>query len=607
VTPPFARKFAPIVLLAIAAAAPAYVMGVVARQTIDVVEAKGLLPRWDLATHLGHGWLDYHLLATGQIPRLLWDLWQQGYWPPALSIYQVPFYLLLGADRTAGLWSSPVAFVLTGVAGAALLWRTWGSRGVLPASLFLALLVSSPFLLAYASVTMTEMLGACAQVLVLVAYSRCREAPGLRTARWFALSLTLLFFTKYNYFLLLAVPLVIHEWLERTSGLTAGSRAGHLCGRVRRVLSSPVGAFVAVYLVAVLIVVRTGGFEFHAFGQRVSVRSVGNSGLFVLYVLLARLWYLHRRGRIDWDRLTGLDVRVRPLLVWFVVPVTIWLASPHPNHLRDFAGLVINHPMGEPSFGVGLTAYLDALRKSYFYSVWVAVGVVMLFGLAARAYPRQPAVMRLLILTVPLQFVAVALHQTRFPRFLLQTVVLLCLAAAGEVGRHVGGSTTRRVFAALAAVAVLAAGAAAARIVVTQERFQVLAFEHYTDSQALRDALRAIREELGPGDRLAVVGHSNELSPALFRWELGPPSGVPSFPSEIGGAGALSLSLATKVLLLEPLESAVEPLDVTSYYAAQRQAVLERVDRGEFVLRRRIPLADMHVSMRLYERDEVVR
>ena len=89
----------------IAAAALADVMVVVAHHTIDIVQARRLLPRWDLATHLEHGWLDYHLLATGQIHRLFWDLWLQGYWPPMLSIFQVPFYLVLG-QGIASVWEA---------------------------------------------------------------------------------------------------------------------------------------------------------------------------------------------------------------------------------------------------------------------------------------------------------------------------------------------------------------------------------------------------------------------------------------------------------------------------------------------------------------------
>lgn len=590
------------VLLTVAAAVLAYVAHVVAQHTIEIVVARRLMPRWDLATHLGYGWLDYHLLATGQIPRLLWDLWLQGYWPPMLSIYQVPFYLVLGGGMACGLWSGLVAFILAGLTGSALLWRQWKHGAVLPASLFLALLISSPFLLAYASVPMTEVLGALAQLLVLLAYVRYRHGPSPRAARLFAASLIALFFTKYNYFFLLVAPLVLHEWLERTSGWNAARRLTGLWRWTWRVLSTPTGAFVGLYVAGLLIIVRTGGFDFQLLGQRISVHTIGNTGHVVLYLLLGRLWYLHRRDRIDWVRLTSADPRIRPLLLWFAAPVTIWLASPYPNHIRDFSNLVFNRPLGESTVGAGIATYFDALRTTYFYNEWLLACVVVAFGVATVRYRQQPPLMQWLILAVPLQFAAIAFHQTRFPRFLVLTVVLLCLAASSEVGRWFAGSGRGRLAASLLAPLVVASGVVAARDVVTQARFRAVAFENYTDNDALRAALDSIRAELNAGDRLAIVGQSNELSPGLFRWELGPPSGMPCFPFEVGGAKGTDLALATRVLLIVPLGPDFAPLDVTSYYLAQRRAVLERVDRGALVFRREVPVPDMHVALRLYDR-----
>src|SRR5580765_3544633 len=205
-------------LLALAAAVLAFVAHAVDQQTIEIVATRRLLPRWDLATHLDSGWMDYHLLVTGQLHRLFWDFWLQGYWPPVLSIYQIPFYVLLGGGITSGLRSALTAFVLTGLVGTAVMWREWKHAALLPASVFPALLMSSPYLLAYASVTMTETLGALVQLVVLFSYLHHRRDPSPRTARLFAVALTVLFFTKYNYFFLIAVPLAVHEWLERTAG-----------------------------------------------------------------------------------------------------------------------------------------------------------------------------------------------------------------------------------------------------------------------------------------------------------------------------------------------------------------------------------------------------
>ena len=584
-------------------ATAACVMQFVARHTIEVVAARRLLPRWDLATHLGHGWLDYHLLATGQLHRLVWDLWQQGYWPPGLSVYQVPFYVVLGGDMTSGLWSSPVAFVLVAATGAVVLLRQWrGGGGVVAASVFAALLISSPYLLAYASVTMTEMLGALAQLLVLGCYQAWRQRPGEGTARRFAIALTALFFVKYNYFLMLGGPLAIHVWLERTAGQSPLRRLAGAWSAAGRILTSPTGVFVVLYLAALGLILWTGGFQFHLVGQRVSVRSIGNSGHVVLYLLLFRLWYLHRRGRIDWPRLISADPLVRPLLVWFVLPVTVWLASPHPNHLRDFANLVVNRPLGEPTVESGMAAYFDALRSAYFYSDWILLPVTGAFAVAAWRYREQPPLMQSLVLAVPLQFAAIGLHQTRFPRFLLLTVVLLCLAAAGEIGRWCARFGAARAAAVLVAPAVLVMGVLAARRVVTEPRFRSVAFEHYTDSEPLSAALAGIRDELHAGDRLLIVGESNELSPALFRWELGPPSGVSCFPYPVGGSGRLDPALATRVLLLVPLDPGAAPLDASKADPARLRAIHDDVERGGLVLRREFTLPDMRVALRLYAR-----
>ena len=589
-------------LLIAATAAAAYVMRFVGLHTIEVVRARHLMPQWDLATHLGHGWVDYHLLATGRIPAFLWDLWLQGYWPPGLSLYQVPFYLLLGGSMASGLWSTPPAFVLIALTGSALLWRQWRDGALLPASLFLALLMSSPFLLAYATVTMTEMLGALAQVLVVFCYLGYRQSPGPRTARLFAVSLTVLFFVKYNYFLLLAVPLVVFEWLERTAGWGPSQRITGLARWTRRVLASPGGLALALFIAGVLIIVRTGGFQFQILGQRVSVRSIGNAGHVVLYILLARLAFLHWRGRIDWGRLTSADPRIRPLLLWFGVPVTIWLASPYPNHLRDFFNLVINTPQGEPTVGTGVAAYLQAFRTAYFYADWTLAFVGIAFAVAAVQYRKQPPAMQFLILAVPLQLAAIVFHQTRYPRFLLLTVVLLCLVAASEAGRWLAGRRAGRLAGGVLAPVVLAFGVVAARHVVAEERFRVLAFELYTDSGALRSALDAIRGEVRAGDRLLIVGQSNELSPALFRWELGPPAGVPCFPFSIAGAARLEPALATLVLVVGALGADYAPIGVENFNPGRVRGVGEEIERGTLVLRGQFPIDDMQTVLRLYRR-----
>jgi lysylphosphatidylglycerol synthetase-like protein (DUF2156 family) len=171
-----------------ALAVSGYVATLVSRQAIDVVVARRLLPRWDLAAHLAFGWVDAFYLKTLQWHRLLWDLWLQGYWPPGPSLFLMPFYLVLGGDMASGLRSSLVAFILMVLAGTALLCLQWSRAAWLPAALFLLFVMRSPFYLAYSSVAMTEMLGALAQLFVLVCHARYEQQRSHSAARLFAAS-----------------------------------------------------------------------------------------------------------------------------------------------------------------------------------------------------------------------------------------------------------------------------------------------------------------------------------------------------------------------------------------------------------------------------------
>jgi len=54
----WSRRVVFVALVTIAAAVLLYVVRLVDRHTIHIVSSQRLLPRWDLATHLNHGWED---------------------------------------------------------------------------------------------------------------------------------------------------------------------------------------------------------------------------------------------------------------------------------------------------------------------------------------------------------------------------------------------------------------------------------------------------------------------------------------------------------------------------------------------------------------------
>ncbi len=587
------------VLLSAVALVACYVATLVAGQTIAVVAFRRLLPRWDLAAHLAAGWTDAFYLRTLQLPRLLWDLWLQGYWPPVHSLFQAPFYLALGSDMTSGLKSSLVAYVLAVVAGAALLCLQWARGAWLPAALFVLFAVTSPFYLAYASVTMTEMLGVLTQLCVLVGHLRYEQHRSAATARLFAISLAVLFFTKYNYFFLLAIPMLAHEYLRRTAGWTLGARVTGAWRAARLWLGTSIGALATAYLLGALVVIWTGGFAFSVFARRVTVTTIGNSGYVALYLLLGRVWFLQRQGRIDWQRLFAIDPRVRPLLLWLVVPVTVWLASPYPNHMKDVANLVVNAPLGAPSASSALVSYGAAIRTDYFADAWLMAAAVVGFAAAALRFRAQPPLMQLLILAALMQFAMVLGHHTRFSRFLALPVALVWLVSASELGTAVWRRS--HLLAALAAPVVIGYALVTAHAVVAGEPFRRLAFENYLDSPALDKALASLRAEIGPGDRVAILGRSDALSPALFKWQLGPPAGESSFPLDIvKDVDVALIDTATCVLLIAPASADLSSPEITSEFPRHVARLQPHLDAGTFILARELPVNDLQVTLQFY-------
>ncbi len=554
----------------------------------------GLLPRWDLAAHLLNGWTTYDHVANGDLVRFLWDIWSQGYWPPGQSLFQLPFYAAASGSISGGLHSSTAAFAMTAIGSVVLLGHIAGHRAWLPAALTVALMSTSPFFLAYATVAMSEMLGALAQMIVLVCYARYERTRDAAATRWLAVSLSLLFFTKYNYFILLAVPLAWHVFLVETADTPARARLRAVQPAAAAWCSTARGAATVGYLLLVVAILSVGGFSMSVGEHRIAFRTVGYSLHPLLYAWLAYAWYTHRQDRWDLKRLAATDPRLPPLILWFVVPVTVWLASPFPNHIKDLVYLVVNIPMGPQSTHLGLAAYLNAIRTDYFAHPVVFVAALGTFLSAAGRYRSQPPLIRLLIATAALQFAMVTAHHTRDARFLLLAMPPFWIVVAHEFGGWL--ARLQPSFAATAAVVTLGASVAGAHVVISAPAFRRLAVEHYVGSAALADALSAIRAMVPREGDVAVIGRRDTVSPSLVKWQLGPPSGQRRFPLEIAREADLSrVATAAMVVLIEPSE-------VSTIGATER--VKAHVDAGTLTPSRTFRVADIGVTIRVFLRTD---
>jgi hypothetical protein len=589
-----------VVAMLVALPVLAHTAALVAGVTIASLSWRPLLPRWDHAGHLLAGWTDAYYVTTLQPVRLLWDLWGQGYWPPGHALFQLPFFALGGGHAAAGPLSSLTAFVLLGLTAAATVVIDRPRRPWPAAALVVLFVATSPFVLAYASVAMMEMLGLLVHAVALLGYVWYDRRRSPAAARGFALSLTAVFFVKYNYLVLLAVPLLAHEYLQRTSGLSGAARLQQLRGFVRSLVAEPIVVFVGVYLCAAVAIELTGGFAFDLGGRRVAVRTIGYSAHPVLYAVLLRLWYLQRHGRLDWHRLVARDPRIRPLLVYFVLPVTVWLASPYPNHIKDVVNLLINTPLGPPTAALGLRAYLDAIAIDYFAASWLLTLALVGLVAAIATWRSQTSLMRLCVLAAIVEFAMVAAHPTRDPRFLATALLPLWLASSGGLGAWI--ERAGRAASIAAAVVVVGVVVALSRAVVAGAPFQRLAFEHYVESGELREALADLGR-LTASHEVAVLGRSDALSPALFRWYLGPPAGHAAFPVEVYRvADEPWLDRVDMVVLAAPLDDRTGPDELRGPHARHTAWLEPRLRRGALVEEHQWEIRDLGARLILFRR-----
>ncbi len=352
------------------------------------------------------------------------------------------------------------------------------------------------------------------------------------------------------------------------------------------------GRVTATYLLTVVAILAAGGLSVPIANQRIAFRTVGYSLHPLLYGWIAYAWHTHRQGRWDIKRLAAEDPRLRPFLLWFVLPVTVWLASPHPNHIKDLVYLVINIPMGPDSTQLGLAAYLTAVRADYFAHPAVFVVAVGVFLSAAARYRRQPPLVQLLILTAALQFAMVTAHHTRDPRFLLLAMPPFWIVSTHELSGWLARRQPR--VAMTAAVVIMCAAVGGAYAVTSAPTFRRLAAEHYVASAALTAAFSELRAMIPPEGDVAVIGRRDTVSPSLVKWQLGPPSGQRRFPHEITREADLPrLDTAAMVIV-------VEPSDVPVVNATTRVKAL--VEAGTLVPSRAFAIADLAVSIQVFLR-----
>lgn len=376
-------------------------------------------------------------------------------WPPLHGLCAAVVLAVGGIDYRLAVLPSLVGWIATAVFGFLLARRCSASSGNVAGVIAVAMILASPAVRAYALDIMLESLGAALTLAALYYYSVARETPTLRTWRWFALTLTFLFFEKYNYWLLVVLALSAAELLHLTARTSA--RVWHFFTAIdwkralRREVRQPLTwLFVVIALTALAIfIIQPGPLSLG--GKRVSLYPPNN----LVTVAYAALFFRLLRIGKPWH--IGQPV-LRQLLTWHCLPLAVSFLL--PRRLSTFIWFLGPLNRGEQSpapIGEVVRSFLDALVNDYHPAEWAAAAAVVFFVWALCTFRRMRPAGRALILLVLISAALTLTHPNHKSRFLHSWLpALWIVGAAGLVNSLALAGRAGRPLAVTAAIAIAA-------------------------------------------------------------------------------------------------------------------------------------------------------
>ncbi len=270
------------------------------------------------------------------------------------------------------------------------------------------LVLASPAHRAYATDVMLESSGACLSLAVLYFYLLHSERDSRRSAITLALVWTVLFFLKYNYWLLVTFAILASEAWHRRTAILAATRETlrHPLRWLARAPFNPVLIISAALFGLALYVMKTGPLEFHAAGRTIGInRPHGVAHIaWVFFCVQLILWWRRtgRRWADTWtpgDRTIVLGTAI-PIAIWFLIPKRLgwflWFLSPQNTDQK------VEHYV--PFYG--LSYYWKAMTDDYLGSQSLLIVIVALsaIGLLGAFRGRNAAIFAFLIISALLTF-----------------------------------------------------------------------------------------------------------------------------------------------------------------------------------------------------------
>ncbi len=351
-------------------------------------------PRWHWTglDHDRNGHYEYGLnmglaLREGNLPQFFDHLERGKVWPPVHGLLVAAVVAAAGPDYRLAVLPSLAGWIMTVVFGCLAARRLLPSPGggILAMALTATFIAASPAYRIYATDVMLESLGAGLTMLTLYLYLRMVQTPGVRwqyTA--LAVTMTVLFFEKYNYWVLVVLALLgdqfICEW-PRNLGWLRTMGNWPWCAWLKRQWYEPLNYLFAGLAGAVIALQMHGPASIELLGRQVSLyppENLTTAAYAIFFIRVLRDMSKRRQAVMAW-----LGVPGRRLLWGLAAPIAVSFLL--PQRLSTFLWYMGSQNKGGPTslpLDEAVGFYVQSLIHEYHTAAWCLVLVVVLASVA---------------------------------------------------------------------------------------------------------------------------------------------------------------------------------------------------------------------------------
>jgi Dolichyl-phosphate-mannose-protein mannosyltransferase len=402
-------------------------------------------------------------LRNFDVPTFLGLLLEPHIWPPAADLSLAVVMILGGMDLSLAILPGLVSWTCTMTLILLIARRLFSDQwtGNVAGALAVTFALGSPAFRLISADVMLEGPGAALTAFCLYAYIRARTKILAESERWWgalAIGLTVLFFEKYNYWLMIALALAIAYFSEDLSSWLKWIRTHAAMATpdtARAIIRDPfiIAATGLVVLEIVIYALRPTAvdlFDVHVV-VRDAWKDVATAIWAVLFVRAVLLW---RKYRKPFD--SALGFAGRRVFYWHLLPIGIFFLI--PKRIVDVLWFV-GANWGQKPFSFhplyAISWQWLGFSQGFHVTPWIAILVLGLAVVSAVGLGRLRVGARAVLLLAVLSAAAVILHPNQEWRFQASWIFSVWILAGAGGALILSVLTTR--LGALARVAIAAA------------------------------------------------------------------------------------------------------------------------------------------------------